>query len=76
MGCAPRGTWLDSAHRFLDAYGCDQAFRGALRERLRLPRGIPLVWWWIRTNYVPLKVIRRRLECLSEALEARPTSVA
>jgi hypothetical protein len=68
LGCAPKGTWLDSAMRFLDAYGCDQALRDALRERLRLPHGVPRVWWWIRTNYVPLGSIRRRLERLRETL--------
>jgi hypothetical protein len=68
LGCAPAGTWLDSAHRFLDAYGCDHGLREALRERLLLPRGVPRVWWWIRTNYVPLKAIRTRLERLRETL--------
>jgi len=68
LGCAPKGTWLPSAQRFLDAYGCDQAFRGELRERLRLPCGVPRVWWWIRTNYVPLGSIRSRLEGLREVL--------
>lgn len=69
LGCAPKGTWLDSAQRFLEAYGCDQPLREALRERLRLPRGIPRVWWWIRTNYVPLVSIRSRLRRLRETLE-------
>jgi hypothetical protein len=68
LGCAQRGTWLLSAHRFLDAYGCDRALRDALRERLRLPGGVPRVWWWIRTNYVPTHSIRRRLERLRERL--------
>jgi hypothetical protein len=69
LGCAPKGTWLDSAQRFLDAYGCDQALRETLRDRLRLPPGIPGVWWWIRTNYVPLGSIRRRLARLKETLK-------
>jgi hypothetical protein len=68
LGCAPKGTWLDSAQCFLDAYGCDQALRDALRERLRLPPGIPRVWWWIRTNYVPVRSIRSRLERLRGTL--------
>lgn len=68
LGCAPKGTWLPSASRFLDAYGCDQALRRELRERLWLPKGIPRVWWWIRTNYVPLSSIRSRLRRLTEAL--------
>jgi hypothetical protein len=68
LGCAPQGTWLESAHRFLDAYGCDRTLREALRERLLLPNGIPRVWWWIRTNYVPLRSIRLRLERLRETL--------
>jgi len=68
LGCAPRGTWLAYAQRFLDAYGCDQALRKALRERLRLPRGIPRIWWWIRTNYVPMRSTRRRLARLRETL--------
>jgi hypothetical protein len=68
LGCAPKGTWLDSAQRFLDAYGCDEAMRVGLRERLRLPHGVPRVWWWIRTNYVPLGSIRRRLERLKTVL--------
>jgi hypothetical protein len=68
LGCAPKGTWLPSAQRFLDAYGCDQVLRDALRERLLLPHGVPRVWWWIRTNYVPLGSIRRRIERLRETL--------
>ena len=69
LGCAPKGTWLASSQSFLDAYGCDQAMRDVLRERLELPPGIPRVWWWIRTNYVPLGSIRSRLERLREALK-------
>jgi hypothetical protein len=68
LGCAPKGTWLDSALRFLDAYGCDRAVVSGLRERLLLPKGIPGIWWWIRTNYVPLKSIQSRLERLRESL--------
>jgi hypothetical protein len=68
LGCAPKGAWLDSAQRFLDAYGCDRALRASLRERLTLPGGIPGVWWWIRTNYVPCHSIRDRLERLRESL--------
>ncbi len=68
LGCAPRGTWLPSAQRFLEAYGCDRALRLALRERLRPPRGIPRIWWWIRTNYVPVGSVRGRLARLRETL--------
>jgi hypothetical protein len=68
LGCAGKGTWIASALRFLDAYGCDLAMRKALRERLRMPQGVPRVWWWIRTNYVPLGSMRCRLERLREAL--------
>jgi hypothetical protein len=68
LGCAPKGTWLSSAQRFLDAYGCDRAMRDGLRERLRLPRGVPRVWWWIRTNYVPVRSIHGRLERLKKSL--------
>jgi hypothetical protein len=68
LGCAPKGTWLTTAQRFLDAYGCDRAAREALRERLRLPQGVPRVWWWIRANYVPVESIRRRLDRLKEVL--------
>lgn len=69
LGCAPRGTWLEYAQRFLDGYGCDGELRDGLRERLRLPRGVPRVWWWIRTNYVPMGSVRRRLARLRETLE-------
>ena len=69
LGCAERGTWLESAQRFLDAYGCGRGVREELRGRLSLPRGIPRVWWWIRTNYVPIASIRSRLERLREALK-------
>jgi hypothetical protein len=69
LGCAPEGAWLPSALRFLDAYGCGQSLREALRERLRLPRGIPRIWWWIRTNYIPIASTRTRLDRLKEALE-------
>jgi hypothetical protein len=68
LGCAPRGTWLPCAQRFMDAYGCDHAFRQAVRERLTLPQGIPRVWWWIRTNYVSPRTIQHRLQQLRDAL--------
>ena len=35
-----------------------------------LSRGlVPRLWWWIRTNYVPARVVRRRVTALLEALE-------
>ncbi len=68
LGCVTEQDWLPLARVFLAAYDCD-ALLPFLRRQLIVPRGIPRVWWWIRTNYVPGRVLRARIAALNEALE-------
>jgi aminoglycoside phosphotransferase (APT) family kinase protein len=68
LGCCTREEdWVPFARRFLDAYG-DNAPTEILRARMAIPRGIPRVWWWIRTNYISAATLRRRVAALREML--------
>jgi len=71
VGRVSRTEWLPLATAFVEAY--DQPEIAAqLRTRLVLPRGIPRLWWAIRTTYLPGPELAHRLELLRDAL-ARPT---
>jgi hypothetical protein len=66
-GCISPDRWLPAAAHFLEAYGNGPVI-GALKMRLQVPHGLPLVWWIIRANYVPPAELRRRFDALREAL--------
>ena len=67
-GCISQDRWLPAAGRFLEGYGSDPAI-GALKKRLKVPHGLPLVWWVIRANYVPPVELRRRFDALRKTLD-------
>ena len=74
LGCCTREEdWLSFARRFLDGYG-DGAARELLCARLAIPRRVPRVWWWIRTNYISTATLRRRVSALRELLATNETA--
>ncbi|MEA3207952.1 MAG: hypothetical protein QOE70_1009 [Chthoniobacter sp.] len=67
LGRIAAGVWLATAQAFLEGY--DRAGIAArLVPRLILPRGIPRLWWAVRTTYLPAPELANRLELLREAL--------
>ncbi|MEA3188589.1 MAG: hypothetical protein QOD99_2419 [Chthoniobacter sp.] len=67
LGCVSDENWLPMAQLFLVTYDCD-AVLPFLKQQLVIPRGIPRLWWWIRTNYVSGAVLRERVARLSQTL--------
>lgn len=78
LGCCVRDEdWLPFAQRFLDGYGRDySAALEILRTRLAVPRGVPRVWSWIRTNYISAATLRRRVSALRDALAENAAPVS
>ncbi|MEQ1852793.1 MAG: hypothetical protein ABMA01_14540 [Chthoniobacteraceae bacterium] len=56
-------AWLPLAGAFLDGYGRPE-ITAMLPEVLRVPRGIPRLWWAVRTTWMPLAELERRLALL------------
>ena len=67
-GCISAERWLPAALRFVTCYGQPEVI-DRLKKRLVVPRGLPLIWWVIRANYLPPAELRRRMNALREALE-------
>ena len=67
LGCVSAEQWLPCARLFFAAYDCPEIVPFVLRQ-LVVPRGVPRVWWWIRTNYVTGPVLRDRVAALREML--------
>ena len=67
-GCISADCWLPAALRFLKGYGREPVL-ASLNNRLNIPSGIPLVWWVIRSNYIPPRELRQRFKALSRALQ-------
>ena len=72
-GRCPADVWLPLAQAFLAAYDRDEIV-ALLLEKLHVPRGIPRLWWAVRTTWMPRDELERRLAALREAL-ARATDV-
>jgi hypothetical protein len=70
VGRVPAEAWLPLALSFLDAYERPEIV-ARLVPRLMLPRGIPRLWWAVRTTYLPGAALAHRLELLREALTGR-----
>jgi hypothetical protein len=66
--------WLPVACAFLDGYDREEII-ARLPAQLDLPRGIPRLWWAIRTSYLPTPEIVRRLDSLSAAIISRDAFV-
>ncbi len=73
VGRVSRTAWLPLAMGFLDAYD-HREITARLRTRLVVPRGIPRLWWAIRTSYLPGPELAHRLELLRDALAAPTVS--
>jgi hypothetical protein len=59
--------WLPNAHAFLAAYERPEII-ALLRPKLTLPRGIPRLWWMVRTSYLPSEELASRLKKLRESI--------
>src|SRR5260221_10763601 len=57
------GQWLPNAHAFLASYGRPEIV-ARLREKLVMPRGLPRVWWAVRTTYLKSSELERRIRAL------------
>jgi hypothetical protein len=59
--------WLPSAQAFLAGYGRPEIV-SLLRGRLVVPRGLPRVWWAVRTTYLRSPELERRVQALRESI--------
>jgi hypothetical protein len=60
-------AWLPGAHAFLRGYGRPEIV-ALLRSRLVVPRGLPRVWWAVRTTYLGSAELERRVRDLRASL--------
>lgn len=60
--------WRSLAQAFVEGYARPEVAQ-RLRQRLRVPSGIPRFWWAIRTGYVSRTHLENRLEALRDVLE-------
>jgi hypothetical protein len=67
VGRIRANDWLPNAHAFLHGYGRPEIM-ALLRERLIVPRGLPRLWWAVRTTYLPTAELVRRVRALRESL--------
>jgi hypothetical protein len=63
-----RRRWLPCALTFLRAYD-DPVVVRALRHRLNVPRGLPWIWWMVRTNFATGRKMTRGLKALRRAID-------
>jgi len=62
-GRCPAEAWLPLAGAFLEGYDGPEIV-ALLGERLHVPRGIPRLWWAVRTTWMPRAELERRLAAL------------
>lgn len=67
--CTP-DAWLPLAEAFLDGYGRPE-IAALLPEKMLVPRGIPRLWWAVRTTWMPRAELERRLARLRDRLRAK-----
>jgi hypothetical protein len=53
-------AWLPLAVAFLDSYDRPEIV-ARVAKKLRVPRGIPRLWWAVRTSWMPRAELERRL---------------
>ncbi len=68
-GRCPAEAWLPLALAFLQSYGRAEIV-DRVRERLRVPRGIPRLWWAVRTSWMGRRELERRIGALALELAA------
>ncbi len=75
LGSVPEESLPVMAAAFLAGYD-RPAIWGRVQRRLVIPSGLGRLWWGIRTEYAPPRVLRRRLtlmrDCLTHALTSKP----
>jgi hypothetical protein len=62
-------AWPELAGGLLDGYG-DASITARLREKVQIPRGIPRVWWAVRTTWMRRPELERRMSELMTLLPA------
>jgi hypothetical protein len=67
LGRIPVDEWLPNAHAFLAAYGRPEIVM-RLREKLVMPRGLPRIWWAVRTTYLNSAELERRIMALRDSI--------
>ena len=67
LGRIAPDRWLPNAHAFLAAYDRPEIV-ARLRPRLVVPRGLPRLWWMVRTTFLPRSEVARRLAALRDSL--------
>ncbi len=68
-GRCPAEAWLPLALAFLQSYERAEIVE-RVRERLRVPRGIPRLWWAVRTSWMGRRELEGRIGALALALGA------
>jgi hypothetical protein len=66
-GRCARHAWLPLAEAFLTGYGRGEII-ALLDGLLHVPRGIPRVWWAVRTSWMPRGELERRMAALRASL--------
>ena len=56
-------AWMPLAGALLDGYGRPEIV-ALLVDKLRVPRGIPRLWWAVRTTWMPRTELESRLALL------------
>ena len=67
VGRIGAADWLPCAHAFLDGYARPEIIT-LLRNRLVVPRGLPRMWWAVRTTYMSTAELERRVRVLRDSL--------
>jgi hypothetical protein len=67
IGRVHRDDWVPLAHAFLEGYDRPEIIP-ALRRQLFVPRGLPRLWWAVRTAYLPPAELANRLGTLRASL--------
>ena len=69
VGRISADRWLPAAACFLQSYQHREVIE-ALKRRLVVPKGVPRVWWAIRTSYIKPSELNRRVALLREVIDA------
>jgi hypothetical protein len=68
-GRCPADAWQPLAAAVLEGYG-ETGVTARLREKLAVPRGIPRLWWAVRTTWMRRPELERRISELMNLLPA------
>jgi hypothetical protein len=67
LGRISAGQWLPLAHAFFAGYARPHIV-ARLRQKLVMPRGLPRVWWAVRTTYLQSAELERRIVALRDSI--------